>query len=134
MEFLNKGQATFVFIIVIFLLSFSILILFGIILVKENNFSKSIVSNARLLYSQLSILNMALQEIFLNDYLQPTNKSFIINDINSFFSLNEINPESRNISGNIVSKFINQPFELRFNFQVEKNNQNLQNLRIFILD
>ncbi|GIW66112.1 MAG: hypothetical protein KatS3mg095_0010 [Candidatus Parcubacteria bacterium] len=132
MEFLKRGQATLVFIILIFLLSFSILVLMALILVKENNFSKLTIANIQMFYGQLSILNMALQEVFINNYLPETYKSFNYEQIISFFYLPEITPEINIISGNLISKSKNYPLEWRFNFQIEKNDQNLEKLRIYI--
>ncbi|MCS7183762.1 MAG: hypothetical protein NZ866_00205 [Patescibacteria group bacterium] len=134
MEFLKEGQATLIFLMVIFLLCFTFLILIGFILSKEINMSKLVILNAKMFYGQLSVLNLSLKEIFTNDYLENTEKSFVNDEINSYFNLPEINPEVKSISGNITTKSINFPLEWKFNFTLEKDNQGLKNLRIFILD
>ena len=84
-------------------------------------------------YSQYSILNLALNEIVINEYLPETEKSLSGLETISYFNLPPINPEMDNISGFIFSKSLLYPLEWKFNFTVEKNNQELKNLRIYIL-
>ncbi len=133
MEFLNIGQASFSFLILIFILSLTFLVLFGFVFFKEMQFSNLIIANTKIFYGQYSSLNLALNEISNNDYLPATDKSLTYQDINSYFSLPEINPEIKTISGLIATKVLTSPFEWKFNFTVEKDNQELKNLRIFIL-
>lgn len=133
MEFLNIGQASFSFLILIFILSLTFLVLFGFVFFKEMQFSNLIIANTKIFYGQYLSLNLALNEISNNDYLPATDKSLTYQDINSYFSLPEINPEIKTISGLIATKVLTSPFEWKFNFTVEKDNQELKNLRIFIL-
>lgn len=134
MEFLIKGQASLVFLFLIFILSFSILILFGFVFFKELEFSNLIIVNAKMFYNQFSILNLALNEIFINDYLSETEKSLTDEDLISFFDLPVINPEIKTISGFISTRSIKYQLEWKFNFTIDKEDQELKNLRIFILN
>lgn len=134
MEFLIKGQASLVFLFLIFILSFSILILFGFVFFKELEFSNLIIVNAKMFYNQFSILNLALNEIFINDYLSETEKSLTNEDLISFFDLPVINPEIKTISGFISTRSIKYQLEWKFNFTIDKEDQELKNLRIFILN
>lgn len=134
MEFLIKGQASLVFLFLIFILSFSILILFGFVFFKELEFSNLIIVNAKMFYNQFSILNLALNEIFINDYLSETEKSLTNEDLISFFDLPVINPEIKTISGFISTRSIKYQLEWKFNFTLDKEDQELKNLRIFILN
>lgn len=133
MELLNTSQASLAFLILIFILSFSFLILFGFIFLKEINFFKLIIAHAKMFYGQYSVLNLSLNELLINDYLAETEKSLNSSEITSYFNLPTINPDVKNISGFIASKSLLFPLEWKFNFTVEKENQELKNLRIFIL-
>jgi hypothetical protein len=134
MEFLRNGQMSLLILFTVFILTFSFLILAGIIFLKEINFSNLIIMNAKLFYNQLSILNLALGEIINNDYLPYTEKGLVDDDLSSYFSLLSFNPQTTNISGIIYTKAIKFPLEWKFNFTVEKINNNLKNLKIFIVN